>query len=332
MQFNFLGFVNTLLAYMKRTPITSFSSTTNTDEFRARSAINACVQDLALVLRIKTRQTTFEITTVAGQRLYTIQKRIVYPFGNLRQKVSDLTIIPMNPRQFDRFIPNDQSSGTPEIHYFEKFSGVTNQPAAGGEKVYARSSSGSDTSNVVIQGYVDFGDTEGLNYVSEEITLQGGVVAGSISTFTQIDSVSKSVTVGAVTFTNLAPTTFFETLSPQETHARHLTIGLHPIPGSVITVFGRGWIQVPDLVNESDIPVGFSFEHTNAIMAGAYYHFSKYDPAFKRESLEGLKRDYYDEISKIVTQDTNDMVQYRMQSGYRNKIGEFIPLSRNFFR
>lgn len=323
MQFNFLGFVNTLLAYMKRTPITSFSSTTNTDEFRARSAVNACVQDLALVLRIKTRQTTFEITTVAGQRLYTIQRRIVYPFGNLRQKVSDLTIIPMNPRQFDRFIPNDQSSGTPEIHYFEKFSGASIQPTSA-ENLSVVSSSASDTNKIVIQGY-----SSGL-YNFEEVTLTGTSSVTVSTFFDYIESVSKPRTSGQVDVSGVGGT--YVSLSPHETTHRFLVIGLHPIPSSAITVYGRGWTQSQLLINELDIPIGFSFEHVNAIVAGGYYHFMKYDPAFKRDTLEGLKRDYYDEISKIVAQDTNDMVQYRMSSGYRNKIGEFIPLSRNFFR
>ncbi|HDY87514.1 MAG TPA: hypothetical protein ENH82_05275 [bacterium] len=327
MAFNFLDMTNQLLMIMKRTPITSFSSTTNADEFRARTSINAVVQDLGVVLRIKTRQTTFEITTVSAQRLYTVQKRIVYPFGDLRQKISNLTIVPMNPIEFDRFHPNDESRGTPEVHYFEKFSGVTNQPATAGEVVYAVSSSGSDNSQVVVQGY----DTND-NYVADEITLSGASAVASTSTFKVIESVSKIATTGTITFRNLGSTTTYETLSPKETSTRRLTIGLHPIPDNAITVFGRGWIQVPELVNEYDLPIGFSHEHINAIMAGGLFHFQKYEPSFKRESLQGLKQDYYDEVQKIIAQDVNDKVVYRMTTGYRNKISEFLPLSRNFFR
>ena len=327
MDFNYLGYVNRLLMIMKRTPITSFGTTVNSDEYRARTSINDTIQDLALILRIKTRLTTFEITTVAGQRLYTVQKRIIYPFGNLRQKVSKLIIVPMNATIFDQFLPSDESRGTPEEHYLEKVSGVSTQPDSAGEVVYAVSDAGGDTSIVVVQGY-DTNDS----YVSDEITLTGVTPVASASTFKVIESVSKLQTTGTVSFQNLTASTTYETLSPKETNTRRLIIGLHPIPDSVITVFGRGWIQVPALVNESDLPVGFDNTHINAITAGGIYHFQKYEPSFKRESLQGLKQDYYDEIQKIVAQDVNDGVQYRQRSPYARRTGQFLPLTRNYFR
>ena len=314
MEFNFLGFVNRTLMHAKRTPVTSISTSKNTDAFRAQLSVNDALQDMVGLLRIKQRQTTFEFTTISGQRLYTIQKRIIYPFFNLRQKVTDRVIDQYETGEFDFIVPDDQSSGNPEVYYFEKMAGVAEQPASSGEQVYCVSSSGSDSGTVVIQGY----DTSD-RYISNKVILAGSTPVASASTFKIISSISKISTTGIITFRNLGDTTTYLTLAPKETHARLLTIGLHPIPNGVQTIFGRGWVQLPNLVNEYDVPIGFTDFHINAIIAGAYFRYMQYEPKFPIESLKSLYARFIEEIKKVTSIDKKDRIQHRMKSAYESR-------------
>lgn len=313
MDFNFLGYVNRLLMISKRAPVTSFSSAVNADEYRCRLAINDAIQDLGQLLRIKSRRIEFTFPTVINQRTYVIQKRVTYPFYFLKQKTDDIEIVPMISADFETFIPDDDDSGNPKKYYFEESTGVAEQPASTGEQVYCVSSSGSDTSVVVIQGY----DANG--YVSNEVTLTGATPVASASTFVKISSISKVVTTGTVTFRNLGDTTDFLVLTPKETLRRSMVIGLHPVPNAVITIYGKGWEKIQSLVNEYDVPVGLDTTHINAIMAGSVFHYMKYDPVIPRDSLSGHKQDYYDEVRKIIGLDVKDRQQHFMRSPYWSK-------------
>lgn len=314
MDFNFLNFCNRLLMIAKRPPVTSFSTTVNADEYRCRLAINDAVQDLALLLRIKSRLIEFTFDTVASTRTYILPKRVMYPLYDLRQKESDVQLRQMVANDFGKFFPDDDDSGDPEWYYLEEAVGVNNQPASTGEQVYCVSSSASDTSVVVIQGY----DTSN-NYIVDEVTLSGTTAVASSSTFKFISSISKIVTTGTITFRNSGSTTTYLTLSPKEYIRRSIMIGLHPIPDSAITIYGKGWEKIPALVNEYDVPVGLDTMHINAIIAGGIFHYMKYDPVVQRESLAGYKQDFYDEVKKIISVDKRDRVQHYMRSPYWSK-------------
>ncbi len=314
MEFSYIGFTNRLLMIAKRKPITAFSTTVNADQYRCRLAVNDAVQDLAQLLKIKSRLIEFTFSTVSGQRTYVIQKRVTYPFKFLKQKDDDIEITPMISSDFETFIPDDENVGNPEKYYFEESSAVAEQPASAGEVVYSVSDSASDTSQVVIQGYNVAGD-----YVSDEVTLTGTTAVASSSTFVKIASISKIVTTGTVTFRNLGDTTDFLTLSPKELLRRSAVIAFHPVPSSAITIYGKGWARIPALVNEYDVPVGLDTTHINAIMAGSIFHYMKYDPVIPRDSLGGHKQDYYDEVRKIIGIDISGSPQPHMRSPYWSK-------------
>ena len=308
MDFNYLGFVRRTLLMAKQPSVSAITTDDTQMAYKAQLSVNDVIRDLSNLLMINTRKTTFTFATVASQRVYTIQKRVKYPFINLRQKSTDAIIEQMTAEDFDFFVPDDSGTGTPGLYYLESFSGVANQPAVAGEVVYVVSSSTSDTSVVVVQGY----DTSD-NYIVDKITLTGTTQAASSSTFKKISSVSKIKTVGTVTFRNSGSATTYETLSPNETHSRRLAIGLHPIPGSVITIYGRGHSRVPDLVNEYDVPAGFSEDHINAIKFGAFAHFMEFDPKIPSRQIDGYYNRYYDEIAKITGLDKMAEPQPRMK-------------------
>lgn len=296
----------------KQIPIVTMPTELNTMGYKAMLAVNDVIRDLSNLLRIKTRLTTFTFDTVNNQRTYTIQKRIIFPFKTLRQKSTDEIIDLMSAADFDYFVPDESGTGTPGLYYLEDWSGVDNQPAAAGEQVYCLSSSGSDTSQVVIQGY----DTND-NYIADEVTLSGTTPVASVSTFKKIASISKIHTTGTITFRNSGSTTTFLTLSPKETHTRKLTLGLHPVPNGVITIYGRGWSRIPDLINEYDIPSGLTEDHINAIKFGAFAHFMEFDPKIPSRQIDGYYQRYYDEVTKITGLDKMSDPQPYMRSPYR---------------
>ena len=326
MEFNYLGLVNRLLLMAKRAPVTAISSTVNSDAYRAQLCINDTIQDMAHLLRIRSRMTTFTFNTVAGQRTYNLPKQITYPLYTMREKTNDLTIKPANTREFDYLVADDTSSGTPETYYLEEFSPVSNQPASTGEAVYVVSSSASDTGIVVLQGY----SWNSNNFATEEISLNGTSAAGSANTYVKISSLSKGTTTGTITVRNYADTTDFQELSPTEGYVSIPVIGLHPIPSSVMTIYCRGWYKIPALQHENSIPVGLNEQHLNAIVRGGMARFMEYDPKIPNEAIGSFYERYYDEIQKINTYDQKDGVTYRMRSPYWTNSGgtPFNPLDR----
>ena len=312
MDFSYIGLTNRVLLMAKQQPISSISTDNTEMAYKAQLAINDVIRDLSNLLKIKTRLLTFTFDTTNETRTYVINKRIHFPFLNLRQKSTDEIITQMASEDFDYFVPDDSGTGTPGLYYLESFTGVKNQPASAGEVVYAVSDSASDTDTVVVQGY----DTSD-NYIVNEITLSGTTAVGSSSTFKFISSVSKPHTTGAVTFRNLGSTTTYEVLNAKETHSRRLTIGLHPIPNGTITIYGRGWEKIPDLVNEYDVPAGLTEDHINAIKFGAFAHFMEFDPKIPSRQIDGYYQRYYDEVRKIVAEDKKSDPQPYMKSPYR---------------
>lgn len=327
MEFNYLGLVNRLLLMAKRAPVTAISTTVNSDAYRAQLSINDTIQDLAHLLRIRSRMTTFTFNTVAGQRLYNLPKQVIYPLYTMREKTNDLTIKPANTREFDYLIADDTSSGIPSIYYLEGFTPVLIQPVSTtGEAVSIVSSSGSDNNAIVVlQGY-----DGSNNFITEEITLTGTSSVGSSNSYTKIVSVSKGVTVGSVSVKDYYETITLQILSPSETSASIPVIGLHPIPSSVITIYCRGWYKIPTLQHENSIPVGLNEQHLNAIVRGGMARFMEYDPKIPTEAMSSFYERYYDEISKITTYDQKDGVTYRFRGPYWTGIGGtlFNPLDR----
>jgi hypothetical protein len=307
MDFHYLGLVNRLLQQAKQTPITAITTTVNTMAYRAQLAVNDALKDIAMLLKIKTRLVEFTFSTVAGQRNYCIPKRIAYPFTSL--KASSI-INPMPASDYDIFSSSILGVDNPYIYFLVGYQGVARQPLVTGEALSFVSSSASDTSTMVIQGW----DTNN-NYITEEIVLAGAGTVTSVNTYKFVDSISKLVTIGTITVTSASSIAILS-LTPKETHVRYPVIGLGSVPADSITIYGRGYLTMPNLVNEYDMPLGLDDRALNAIISGAMYQFMRYDPVIKPEGLDFYKQNYYDEIKKIKADNSDDGVQYYMKSPY----------------
>lgn len=328
MQFNFLGFVNRVLNMCRQTPVTTFAGLTEaSDAKKVMVCVNDTLQDLSNLLRVRGRLTTFSFPTVASQRVYCLPKSIEFPIYDLVQQTDDIKLEQFDTNYYDNLLPNPSSwSGNPTAYYLEGFYGVQTQPASTGEIISIVSDNSSDTSiNCTIQGY----DTSN-NYIEEEITLSGTVSVNSTNTYKTISNIYKDSSSGKVTFTGSVSTTTFLTLTPSENSILFAHIGLHPIPSTVITIYGRGYARIPSLTNEYSVPVGLTERHINAIVLGSYARYIRYDAKFPQEAIPVTFQSYYDEIKKIVAMESlNPDLLTRMKRG--NEIGNFYrfrPLDR----
>jgi hypothetical protein len=325
MDFNYLALVREILAMNKQADVTSLSTDRSENAYKIQQCINETIMDMNNILKINGRVTDFNFSTVANQSSYVIEKRVVYPFLGLRQKVDDIPLVKMTTKEFDIAVPDDSAStsSSPAYYYLDGYSGVYAQPTA--ETITCVSSSSSDTSKLVVQGY-DSSD----NYIIEEITLTGSSSAASSNTYSHIESISKLATTGKITITGSTTAASILTLNPNETHARYVKIGLYPIPNTAITIYGRAYAEILPLSYANEVPIGLTYKHKNAIILGTYARYMRYVPDNKIENINSAFNNYYTEINKIIAMDSRDPDKtYRMKGPYEKRIlTYFDPLER----
>lgn len=327
MDISFLGLVNTILLMNKQASLTGFSSVAiGDDAYNVQQSVNQTINDLSNILRIKSRMTTFSFNTVASQRLYSISKRVIYPLISLVNTNTDVKMKHLMTQEFEYLCPDDTDSGDPEFYYIDNFAGVQAQPASTGEQISFVSSSTADISILVIQGFDDSN-----NYVAEEVTLQGTTTVTTTATFMRISSINKALTTGKITVTNSGGTTTILTLNPKERTRNLAVIGLHPIPSSVISITGRGYSYMPELINELDIPSGLPPEGLNALVLGSYARYMRYysriSAEFEKISVGAAFEAYYDEVKKVIAADNSNPDLYlRMRSSKESF--RYLPSSR----
>lgn len=326
MEFNFLGIVNRVLAMTGKALVTTLSTTTNKDDYSVQLCVNDTLQDLSNLLRIKSRMINFSFNTVAAQRVYPIPKQAKIPIYDLRQKQTGVKLGFIETNVYDEKVPNDVSSGDPLLYYIENAGGVQYQPASSGETINIVSSNSADTVKTIIQGY----DTSG-NYISEEVTLNGTSSVASTNTYKTVEKISKQVTSGIVTYSTATITTVLK-LGPRETQSSILQIGLYPIPSSVITIYGRAWAKIPSLVYDYDSPIGIGEDCINAIVAGAYARFMKFDPKYTQENIQSIWNVYSNEVMKIIDNDMRNpdrVVRMRSSREITSQIDWSRPINRH---
>ena len=326
---DFLGVVNRVLQMCKQTYVDDFSGVSlGDDAYNVQTCVNDTLDDLSNILKVKTRMINFSLTTIVNQRTYTMPRRILFPVYSLRQSANDIKLKQMNTQDFDFHIPDDDNYGSPEVYYLDNFSGVASQPSSTvSTGIDIVSSDASDTSTITIQGY----DSSGY-YVSEEVILTGTTTVVSTNVFLYIEKVSKDITDGNITLSENGGSTHI-VLGAQEKSISVPVIGLHPIPSSIMTISGRGWMRIPELVNELDRPLGLEDNAANAVMLGTYARYLRYDTTNKYETINGAFGAYYDEVKKLIAYDTKDLDLYRRMRQPRESrrhMNRFNPLDRSY--
>lgn len=321
MDFNYLGFVREVLAMNRLSDASAISTDHETDTYKVQLCVNDTIADLSNVLRIKSRQINFTITTSAATRTYVLPVMVQFPLISLRNKDNDKPLTQLSSKEFDVLVPDDDSSGDPSFYYLENYSGVLVQPTA--ETVGCVSSNSGDTGTIVIQGY----DSSG-NYIVEEVTLTGTSSVTSANTYSYIENISKPVTYGNITVTGSTSSSTIIILNARETVKRIPMIGLHPIPSTASTIYGRGYLQMPQLTYASEIPLGLDVRHKNAVILGASARFLRYVKDVTVETIDSAFNSYYTEVQKIVMGDMRDPDKlHRMKSATEQRVlNYFKPL------
>jgi hypothetical protein len=334
MDFNFLGFVNRLLNMCRQTVITTFTGlAADSDAYKCMICVNDTIQDLSNLLRIRGRLTTFTFPTVANQRVYCLPKNIEYPIYDLVQQSDDLKLEQFDTNYYDNLLPDPNDwKGNPTAYYLEGFFGVQTQIVSTGDNVLVQSydvngilNPADVYKNVFIQGY----DVSG-NYIEELVTLNALGEESTIQTFAKITNINKDATNGTIKVYESITLNQLLALAPTEKNFMFAHIGLHPIPNSVITIYGRGYAKIPSLTGEYSIPLGLTERHINAIILGAYARYMRYDAKYPQESITATFQSYYDEVKKIIAMDNvnPDLNQRMKRMSEKTSLYRFRPLDR----
>lgn len=333
MDFHFLGFTNRVLLMAKQTYVSDFSGVTlGSDAYNAQICVNDTIRDLSLLFKIKSRIVPFTITTVANQRLYALPKHIEYPIYSLRQQTSDVKMKQINTQEYDYLIPDPDEYGDPEFYYFDSYSPLIQDLSTDDAVNIAYNGTSVDGITITVQGY------DALNcYVTEEIiapTTVAGTSYGSqqFSIITAITKIDK--TDDAIIVTEQTSGTVIAYLSENESTSIYSRIGLHPIPSSVMTLQGRGYIKINSLVNEYDVPSGLTEDFTDAIIMGAYARYLRYDSTRNIETVNNAFIAYEKELLKLRMKQNRDkdlFVRMRLPDEIRQNITRVRPVDRDYF-
>jgi len=142
------------------------------------------------------------------------------------------------------------TTGQPEVCYLTH-SSVTTQPASG-EKLIAKSSSASDTTQTILLRGIS--STGGEMY--ESLTCNGTTAVTASNTYTKVIGISKSAaTVGKITIYENDGSTIKAELSPETLISRYKSVNFHPIPSETITYQIRSRRRVTPLSQDYDYPI-----------------------------------------------------------------------------
>lgn len=330
MDFNFLGLVNRVLAMAGKTTVITLSDSVADDDYQVQMCVNDTLQDLSNILRIKTRLANFSFDTIAGQRVYAIPRFIKFPIIDLRQEQTATKLEFIDTPSYDMYVPKDNSSGDPLFYYIEGNAGVENQPNASDMTINFLAGTASDNSKVIVQGY----NSSGV-YKVLEVTLAGltQVSTNYWDMLTMIEKITKPRNTEGSAHLQVSTDSVSNILylDGSETTASFITIGLYPIPDKAITIYGRGYYKIPSLYNDNETPLGFDENCINAIIAGAYARYMKYDPKYMQEGMEALWGAYNNEILKIIDNDMRNpdqQVRFKSSRESSSKLNWARPINR----
>ena len=204
-------------------------------------------------------QEIFNFTTVANQEAYALPNNFDKPF-----RLYDLThkkaIHPQTEEEyFDGNIANIVNATTSSVidkYRLYGIRGTTIAISTSGDTVKVKSSSASDTSNIIIrvEGYID-SDNLIMDYENITITSATPTTYNSgTKTFYKITHISKSAnTTGYITIANSSGIVL-EYLAPIERVARHLVLRFGLIPAGAYSMRMLYKKTIPEMVNDYDYP------------------------------------------------------------------------------
>lgn len=239
----FIDHVNTVLEKLREAPITSLSTDTTSEAYKAQACVRRAVKRVwnAKQWTFKLRRHTF--ATVSGQEDYVLPKLVGETY-KIKSSGSPYDISVVSEDTFDRNVPNPTSGGNPTFARLFEMVGVETQPTSASTISVVSSSTQDTTQAVLIKGLVN----GQVDY--EQVTLNGTTAVPTSKSFSAIYAVSKSAeTAGRVTLTSNSGGVTNVVMAVQEKVVRLRKIRLYPIPSSVLTITVKNFGLPPELTH-----------------------------------------------------------------------------------
>lgn len=199
--------------------------------------------------------------TVASTTDYVLG-RDVDRLAIVRQISSPAKLKYIRDEEFLELVPDPDNEGTPRYYRLWETEGVSTRLAAD-DTINIVSSSANDDGSAELVVSVSGYDTDGI-WRTETYELNGTTeVSGSI-TFDagrEIIVQKQKDTTGKITVTENSGGTTLVVLGPDERAPKFKVISLYPIPNSVITIYIEYFTYIPELNNDSDVPILYEKWH-----------------------------------------------------------------------
>lgn len=250
----FIDHVNTVLGKLRADPITSLSTDTTTEAYRAQNAVQRAVQRVWNAKQWSFKARIANLSLTSGVTAYMVPETIAEIY-QIRSNTPPYLIQPIREDRFNQYVPNPQSTASPYAYrLFESRAGslLLVTPAV----VAVVSSSASDTTQTVLVKGIVSGSID-----KELVSLSGTSPVSTTKTFSSIISLTKSdTTVGQVTLSSGAVT--LGILGPSDKVLRGKVIRFYPSPNASITAYIYGFAPPPILtmaIEDTEIPIRWDY-------------------------------------------------------------------------
>lgn len=245
----FIDHVNTVLGKLRETPISSLSTDTTTEAYRAQEAVRRAVNRVWNAKQWSFKAASRTLSTTSGISEYMLPKSIGEIYS-VKNSSSPYTITPIRDDNFDQYVPNPVATGSPGYLMLFNMAGAEEQPASAGTVSVVSSSTSDTTQYVLIKGLVS-GQTD-----YELLALAGTATVTSTKSFSYIFAITKNAeTAGRITVT--IGSTTIATLATQDKVIRVRKMRLYPTPDATYTVTVKGFGLPPALTvayEDTEIP------------------------------------------------------------------------------
>jgi len=197
------------------------------------------------------QKTSFD--TVSGTGDYLLAREIDR-IALVRQTTSPIKLTQIPDERFFELVPDPTDTGNPRLYRLWENEGVATRLAVA-DTIDIVSSSTSDAGDsnlaITVEGYV------GGIWTKETYALNGTTAVSGTNTFDarEIYVSKQKDTTGTITVTENSGSTTLVTLGPDERVARFKVMTLYPEPSSAISIYLEYYTRIPELENESDVPI-----------------------------------------------------------------------------
>lgn len=254
------------------------------------------------------RKTTF--ATVASTSDYVLA-RDIDRVTLIRQTETPIKLSQLTDELFYRMVPDPDDTGNPRFYRMWETEGVATRLASSDTlNVVSDSASdaGSSELSVSIQGY----DASGI-WITETYQLNGTSSVTGTKTFAarEIYVSKQKATTGTVSVNRQTGGTNLVKLGPNDRAPRFKVLSLYPIPAGVSTMYAEYFTFIPNLNNDSDVPLipeKFHYVVRLGILAKIYQYLNK------ETEFNAIQAQFAGAVRTMVSSDRvePDLIEYLM--------------------